>query len=503
MKKKSIVLLLPLFLICLVGGIWFFMNQKKELEVKPKESRNFFAYKGEKAALFTIDGEQVTDFIYDSYDEFENGGARVSIGGNDSIISDDGEILVESSEGKSILSISGLYRTRNKDDSDVIIDKNGKVVYELGDEYYQTFNYFLVIHDLRDQAYHFINYLGNEFLKIPIVKGKEDPLIDDENVPYITIFYNNINYLFNVYNGEKIAEIPSSDQYRVRRFSEDGRLIVVVNADGEKVIEDGKIKDLPDSTFHIGDNFLMYTENDKDYILDSDNQKYDVTDCLFNHNLSFAKDVTDEEGNLRTEFYQKGKLVNTVDGVRPFIYILLYDNYIRNEMVLLSNESLDKPYCYYYFDGTKAIDQNYYEAQNFDQNDRAIVKSDTTGFHLIDKTGKKIGNTYDSIQHKSESWSNYGPYYIIEKNDKKGVMDKDGVEMIPCQYDSINLRVKFDHYIARLKMDYEDEDTYYNLNIKKKIVYGDTLESDFYIVQYVGDKKRYYSYTTGKMFLED
>jgi len=90
----------------------------------------------------------------------------------------------------------------------------------------------------------------------------------------------------------------------------------------------------------------------------------------------------------------------------------------------------DKGYQFYNFDGKKAIEKYYIEAQPFDENNRAIVKEDDKGYVLIDDKGQKMNeNVYHAIKYIGGSY-----YAVYNETGIFGILNQDGEEVLPIEY---------------------------------------------------------------------
>lgn len=115
---------------------------------------------------------------------------------------------------------------------------------------------------------------------------------------------------------------------------------------------------------------------------------------------------------------------------------------------------------------------------------------------MIDKTGKQIGNTYSNI-------SSWGGYYIITSNNLKGIMNKEGKEIIPPTYSKVEVSTHKERAFAVLKTD-DNKYIVYDLDKNKEMFKTDSypgMNYEHYITTTSNGKTQYYTYD-GKMFYE-
>ncbi len=91
-----------------------------------------------------------------------------------------------------------------------------------------------------------------------------------------------------------------------------------------------------------------------------------------------------------------------------------------------------KGYEFYNFDSKKVIDKTYIEAQPFDVNARAIVKTNNKGYSLINEKGEAITKKqYHDIVYIGSSY-----YAVYNKSGLYGIIDLEGNDVLPMEYTS-------------------------------------------------------------------
>ena len=152
-------------------------------------------------------------------------------------------------------------------------------------------------------------------------------------------------------------------------------------------------------------------------------------------------------------------------------------------------------YEFYNSKGENAFGKSFARADNFDKNGFAKVSDDKEKYYLIDTTGKKISDDFDNL-------SLYNNYYIVTKNNLKGILDKNGKQVLDCKYSDIDITEKQNKYYAKLSTT-DSKYILYDISKKAEIL---KLESspnfyDHYILITKDNNEQYYAYN-GKLFYE-
>ena len=154
-------------------------------------------------------------------------------------------------------------------------------------------------------------------------------------------------------------------------------------------------------------------------------------------------------------------------------------------------------YEFYKTNGERAFDKSFQYADKFDKNSNAIVSENKKDFYLINNKGKQVGNFYDDIK------SHYN-YYIVTKENKKGIINKDGKELVPCKYLNIIVNKNQNKIYATLITQDQNKEAYNVDDNRSLLTTSRSLEwHPNYI--YVSDntKKEYYTLEKGKLFFEE
>jgi len=517
--KKIILIIIALLVI---GGVAFagykflFKDKTTNKDFDINATTSFFLQDADsKYALFNEDGKQLTEFIYTYAGSFVNGTTKVKVDDQEGIINTSGKMTVPLGKYKYITQEGGLYSVSEDTEESYnkyLIDGSGKILYDLDDVDVDSFigvDTFLILDFDEENKYTVINYQGKELVSFPKVDDDEveDPSTNEED-GHISIFYNNKNWIFNANTGKQLASFDSELHYCVNNVSDDEKIITLNSCVSwfqsqdktyYKFIKDGKLYDKTNEcdkvTLNSG-NLFCHKEYDE-YLLDSN---LNVGIKTYGKAYSNAKDSYVMESTTEdyaVEFYQNGKITKSVS-----CRDLKETGYTKSDIYIL-NTHFNKA-CgtesgtneYYKANGEKLVDKSFSRAEPFDSNDLAKVSEDKTNYYMIDKTGKQIGNTYSNI-------SSWGGYYIITSNNLKGIMNKEGKEIIPPTYSKVEVSTHKERAFAVLKTD-DNKYIVYDLDKNKEMFKTDSypgMNYEHYITTTSNGKTQYYTYD-GKMFYE-
>lgn len=176
--------------------------------------------------------------------------------------------------------------------------------------------------------------------------------------------------------------------------------------------------------------------------------------------------------------------------------------FISNGLYVLGTEydrncgTYSYDYEFYNSNGEKAFDKSFASAKGFDKNGHAIVSDDKINYYLIDNKGNQISGLYSSIALADNC-------YIVSKNGKKGLLNKNGEEFVPCEYSRIDILTRKNVQYASLR-EANSKYSVYDIEKNKELLSSDSKIDlqEHYMQTEANNKKQYYSYTTGKMFYE-
>lgn len=516
-KKKTLIVLISSILLLLAIIFLVFSFGKKNListEYDIYHTNSFFLQdKNSKYALFNSSGKKLTDFIYTDASEFINNSSIVKINDKYGLINSNGETTIKIGKYNYLYSNAGLYKAVDKKYRDYLVDRNGKILYDLKEVEITTFSgvdtYMLV--KTKSETL-LLNYEGEKLLTIKNIIDEEEPKISgEENI--ILVFYNNKNYVLNFVNNEKISTFNSNKQYCISKISDDKKIILLrscnSNLENEeeieyKVIINSKIKNINSKCkyVYISNNKLICSEGygKNEYLLDS-NLKIGsmISEAAYISNGNYTKM---ENGSYKgVSFYKNNKLLKKVYckkmesvGEVHGLYILNTNFYSKYSMPCNYEFGI---YEFYDINGNRVFNKYFKQVTNFDDKNLARVSDDGINYYLINMKGKKVSSNYSEIDMSDKEY-----YTVINAKGLRGILDGNGEEIIKCKYSDVEIKELGDNDFAVLTTS-DLKYIVYNLKSKKEILI--TLESpelqDNYIEVEKENKTQYYTYN-GKLFFE-
>ena len=513
-KPKSKIGLIIIVLVVVALGVGAFLYFKKN-KVQSNDfdinySTSFFIKdSNDKYALFNEDGKKLTDFIFTSTSDFVNGTALVKKDDAYGIINANGKMTVDFGKYNYITDAAGMYKVHGEDYHYFLINGEGKVLYDLEDMDLDTFigaDTYSILEDTKNKVYRVLNYEGKAMVSFPIDSNAEDDPSTNEEDGYISVFYNNKNYILNPMTGKEIVSFDSNMHYCVNNVEEDGKIIAMNSCVSwfqsqdktyYKFIKDGKLYDLTDKcekVYYSEGNFVC-TNDYKTYLLDSNlNVGIDTSGKAYIDNNTYAMAKSGSFNGV--DFYDNGSVVKNVE-----CRSLKETGYMKNGLIILgtyystSCGTESGTYEYYKSNGENAFGKSFKRAEKFDKNGLAKVSEDKENYYLIDTNGKKISQDYSNISLNSD-------YYVVTKNDLKGIIDKNGNVILDCNYKSIEITEKNKKKYAKLTTS-DSKYIVYNIEKKSELMTLDSSPSlsTHYISVSKDGNNQYYTYN-GKMFYE-
>lgn len=526
-NPKLLIIIAVASIVIIVGVIFvtklFDNKEKNNMSESLTDSTSFWIRNNEDLyALFDVNGKQVTKFNYKYVGDFVNGSTYVkNVDDQYGIISENGKMIADFGKYSYISPITGLYEVRDESYNKYLIDGKGNVLYELKNyevKSYDSDSFFILE---KEDTYHVLNYEGKELTSFPIDSDADSP-ITSERGDYVSIFYNNKEYIINPFSKKVINTFDSDKSFIIKDISENGTILLNSYSDWStrdepttyKVVKDNKVNNLPEEctsiSFDENDDNNIVCQNDDGRFLLNDNYQKGIkisTNLYVNKVYSDNKGYAYERINsnnlvLRVDFVQNENTVKEVSCreladsgyMANGLYVLETKNYLDN----CKGES-GGAYEYYNTSGEKMFGRAFGSASAFDKNNLAIVNEENTReYSLIDTQGKQVGNSYESIK-----LHDYFNYYIVMKDKMYGVLNEKGKEIVPCKYSRIDIT---NNNYAKLKTS-DSKNIIFDLSKGKEILSLNDTESNVnlsknYITTSFGGKTRYYSYTTGKLFYE-
>ena len=518
-NNKKIITVIFLIAVCLLAGFFLYrMNlTNKTGDSTINSSTSFFLSNSDrKYALFNENGEQLTDFIYDDYEEFVNGHAVVEIDYDSLIIDDKGNVTIDRGVYSDISVEGGLFLARDENYKYYLIDGNNKVYYELSysdsvssakDKYVYT-----VVENSSENKYIVLDQKGNEIYSFENDLNHMDAPIISTTSDYFTVFYNNEETVLSYDGKEIIATFSSEKPFYISGYSDDTLLLKLdIYSLGNmyesefKAIKDNKVYDLPSTctySYMEDNNIICKNNSDDKYVLNSNFEaKLNLEDYKYNIIYKDAENYAVQVNREKVVFNYDGNdkevncyLIDHDTSGQEYAWAGMY--LLRADNFTCKTDSLG--FEYFHSDGTKAFEKSFAYAELFDENNLAIVSEDKENYYLIDVNGNKISDYYDEI------FTVYDKYYKVKKGDKIGIINTKNEFIVPLEYSSwhnYSLEQSINNHYINLETS-DEKQVIYDLLKKKEVftVNNRVSFSDHYIIV-EGDKYEYYTYS-GKKFYE-
>lgn len=495
--KLVIIIVIVLFILGYLV-VTKIINKNGNSEENLMSSNAFYIYDGSHYALFSTDGKQLTDFIFEDDNEFYDHIAAVkNKDGEYAIIKDNGEYMIKFGEYKYISQEGTLFELSNSEGTKYInsqgdtIELDESVDYSIrrGWDFDDQPYLYLAINDDADEI-KVLNYEGKVIDTLELYNSLSTAnglnfakLSISESNTYAVLYYNKHYYLYNLKTRTRIMD--SEEELYIMDDSEDGSVLII-----------NKELDNNESYIFFHDGIEKFTVNDivcddisvidggyeceRDHIfrLLDKNGKLIVDDVRAY--MSFDTYVKYEDRDYN--FYSKGKLVNTLD-LADFI-----EGY--QSIVYAAKDKTNYDYHYYFYnsDGQKVNETSYDSVENFDENNVAIVKKDNS-YYLIDLKFNKVSDDYDYL-------SSSRSFYEAKKDKVQYLIKHDGTVLLKG-YEELNF------IDDKISVEFDNKTIIYNAETLKKLVEiegTNVVVDEYYAYVTVDGKKNYYSYENGKLF---
>ena len=506
MKKKILLCLLAFLAVFTIVGCGKKNSKKKDRENMGYES-SFFIEDDGKYALFNDEGKKLTDFVYTYAGSFKNGATIVEKGDQKGVINSNGKMVIDFGKYKYISRDASLYTVTDEKYQKYLLNAKGKKIADLNDKELSTYisendEYFSILHDKAKKEFKVLDIDGNTIISFKEVSDDEPTVSSDSG--YLSVYYDNTNYIIDLLNGKKILDFKADVHYCINYVDKDGKTMTLNSCVSSyksqdkvtyRIIKDNKLYDVSDKCdkIYLYDNRFTCTKGYDEYLLDDKfNVGILIDDTYYQNNDVYVRNNEKSFGGV--DFYNNGKLVTNVACRKIYD-----DGYIKDGIFLLSTYysrdcgTESGTYEFYNAKGEKAFDKTFAKADDFDRNSFAIVSEDKENYYLIDTKGKKVSGDYDSIYAR-----NY--YYETRKDGKEGALDTKGNLIVEAKYEDI---YEYDHNgdIYLVFNDNDSKYTLYSMDKEKEITKFDGKPdfNDSYISVSKNGKKEYYTYA-GKLF---
>lgn len=495
-KRKVIVsgVLVFILIICIV--IYIVLSDKDEQS--PFYSEAFF-FKGNKeyAALFSDEGDKLTDYEFMTYESFICDKALVTNKDEEkALISDNGKIIIDYDEYDSLYRIGGVY-IANDGDKTILLDCNGKKVKELENvTVYRDTSASTSFTVYDEKKVYIYNYKGKKIGELSF-KSKSSILIDEYDDYSIASSGESV-IIYHSLTGDIIKEFSSDENYCINGVNEIGSTFTLFNCGNSKnVISVNKNK------------FLIVTKedvidmNDK---CDSIMMQYNMLNCVKDNNTVILNSKYKEAFNYydtslayidgdnyaiekddKLLIYKNAKIVKEIelDGYK------LRTSKVEGDSYLLYK---DKKYVFYDTLGKEIFSIKGDNVSPITSNKVSFVENNNKTY-LIDNKGKTVTKKYDNIYSD-------GDYFKVKKDDKYGIIDSKDKIIIDIKYDEIiKNKIRDNIYYSLL---FNKKYDVYSVNDDKVLIKNvdDVNYYDHYFVVTKDGKKIYYTYNAKKFFSE-
>ena len=441
MKKLFVILLA----ICLLTGCSH--NQKNSTFMITKDNHLY--------ALYNQDGKQLTEYLYQTFEEVKSVGYIVTDANNQKgLISLEGKEIIKPGTYETLESVNQMFYATKKVETQTTDNKENE---NKTNQTKVQENVFL------KQNMYILNSQGKELYsasdKVQIMKSGL-PVIKEEN-----------NYIVLHNDGEEFYRDSQAVQYAYQYL--DGQEAIVGRGDNSEFYYFDETENKKEVKVSIKDNgrFSFLASNEQCAILnDAQSQKVLYVDLKANtyeiHNVAVESAQIDSMNQItlnnanQTYVYVPGNdpILMTSYYYSPNTYVLRssvvygpHDVYKDGKKVgQIENGQLypvathimsqifpvyirDKGYQYYNFDNKLVINKTYLSAEPFDENTRAIVQEKQNQYSLIDETGKKLTEkTYAQIKYIGSSY-----YAVYNETGMYGIVDTEGKEIFPVEYTTL------------------------------------------------------------------
>lgn len=510
LNKKFLILIV----VVLIVGLFFIFKGKKSKNIKEDEDlynekfniskTDAFFLKdpnGEGYALFNSNGKKLTDFKFKTNQaSFKNHSMLVeTLDDKKCVLNDSGKIVVDCGKFEKLTKKESLY-VNEQDNKTTIINSKGKVVktfdgYVNFDTYIDSDEFLLAY---SNEKYYVIDFEGDVIFSFDAVKDADSPTVNYTN-GIVSVFYNKKTYIGDLKKNKKIFEKEDDYHLCVSSTDQKGNVIVLSSCaswyqqvENKKYVVLNKGKETYNtsndnackSISYYQEGLRCYTDNGI-YLIDEKGKKLNERD-IRNIAFSSAKNYAAySDGNV--VFYKNNKEVAKVKGS-------LNDyGYVKNDKVVVK---VDNGYMLYNMSG-KPITDKVFKNINTNYGNYFYGKLDDNQFVFITEKNK-LTDVYYNISGSVDKYFN-----IQVEEGVHNVLDtKTGKVVLPNSKELYQLHKKRDMIIAYNKVD--NEAMLYNVENGKSIIKtkGDLNLFENYFTNRIDGTTEYYSYKTGKKFLE-
>ena len=389
-------------------------------------------------ALYNQDGDKLTDYEYQSYEEIKNIGYIVS---NDQkemgLISASGKDIIEMGKYGYLKSTGQMFYAGKKaydENKLTYMNSDLYVLDDKGEVLCQADKKTSIKPDVLP-----ILKQGNEYIVLyqdgkELYKGKEEILYIDtvNNDKYICLGFKD-HMTFYYKDGEETndytIDIKTNNQYEFIASHDNGAILNDKKHQNAYYMDNQTKKNYElklsiENAYYNDEGYPILETKDKTYIYPVSKNPIELN-SYYTSNMTYIKRSQD--------IYGPHIIYSGEDEIGRLENCQLYPNveYITSGIFPIFVR--DKGYQYYNFEGKQVIDQTYQAAEPFDIMDIAIVKTDDKGYRLIDQKGNIVTkDAYERIKYIGSSY-----YAVYNKVGMFGIIDIEGKEIFPVEYTSL------------------------------------------------------------------
>lgn len=441
-NSLGIFIIIAIIVLAIFGSLLayqhFFMIERVDFKDLYLTDNFFVADLNEKDKYYLYDntGKKVLEEAFYSVDKFYN---KASIVYNDlkkvGLISEDGRMLMEFGKYLKIERKGFLYKVTDLKNKQYLVDKNNKKIADLEKVKIldTNSNYFLILRE--SNTYKVLDYKGDKLINLTKI-GANTPSISVKS-GYLSLFYNGINYLFDLTTSRKILEFKDLNHYCVNSVNDQDKGEIILNLCSKdvskneyKYINNGKIvKTITDEcsglSFSHGNLVCKSIDTKKVYMYSRDMYKSFLTT---DKTISYYSDqdyIKYENNGI--SFYKDNRLLT-----KDSCYELSSTGRVNTNIYRLKtvkNSSCNQTGGMYQFiktNGKKLDDVLYKYAIDFDKNNNSIVSLDGHNFYLINQNGDKISDEYSYMNFLEGSSA---IYYLATNSSGTYILNKTGKEV--------------------------------------------------------------------------
>lgn len=419
MRKKFLICIIPIVLI--IGIIVIVMNNNKkkyQYEVEKLETVNYFLFvQNNKYGVIDRDGNVVVDPSYD--------------------------IIEIPNPSKDLFICKSNYDANKKEYSVQVFDKNKNQI---------LYQYYIVeaigLNNVDDNGFYeksILKYKSNGLYGLIDFSGKKITKAEYESIDGFEFNeglmlvkksgkYGIINMNGAVVVKPKYDEIYSDKYYEEdTKFKKSGYIVGIKSNDGMRYgYIDSERKMLLKNEFN--DIYRIEEKNDSTYLIAFKDGKAGI----YNKKKNILKhDYEDIEYNAKNDLLMVQRA--SKQGVARFdgsiIVPIEYDNILFAGSYI--NAKKEDYVDIYDRNGNKEQSNQYTSKQDFNNGRYSVISTTDDEFKIIIDNGKVIEDGYSYVQYL------FDKYFIVQKDNKFGVIDDEGKLVIDCRYDVIQPTLEF------------------------------------------------------------